>query len=382
MKKLIWFTHTGIACQNYAQLDFDLSFVLQTFLEKEVWTKRLYRTEYSWTFDKDDFQKIKTVKVHIHSSGAPLSQFHAYENILSKYVAFDQIEKTKLFSSGITEVRRIAVIEVEFESQYAMIPVLSYEQEMDIDTVMGQLEYSDHWEELRRLKTIVTEILQFFMFNMHLNFLTEDYTFSVTDKPELSGLTVVSEGSDLFYETDRIELLSHYILYEKEKDKLVKLMEATAEFWCRDIPTIHFFMEALKGNHLTYTHFSKLVFTVESFFAQRITNDYMTLVIPLLICQDQKDMNVIRQLMRKCFTIRNEIVHGGDIPGFRTVKGKEQGKEKRLDDYFFELKNLITRLLYWYINHRGFESAEYRLTHEKIFELLPNGIGNYNKKDQ
>src|SRR5690606_30612129 len=133
------------------------------------------------------------------------------------------------------------------------------------------------------------------------------------DKPNLIGFTTVTEDDNFYYETDKIDLLAHYILYEKEQDNLTDLMQVTSKFWHKEIPSIHFFLEALKGNFITATNFIKLVFTIESFFGARASNDYITLTLPLILCNNIEDMKSMREILKASFTLRNDIVHGNEI---------------------------------------------------------------------
>ncbi len=117
MKKLHWFTQTNIACKESKKLEFDLTNFISDFIERQLWNKTKYRTEYNYKFEKTDLEKIKSLKLVIHTEVAPYSNFHQYENILNEYIDITSIEKTKLFSSGISEANKLAVIIVEFDSQ-------------------------------------------------------------------------------------------------------------------------------------------------------------------------------------------------------------------------------------------------------------------------
>lgn len=97
MKKLTWFTHTNIssrtpksyssflASKEIADITFDLSEFLNIFISNEIWTKKRYRSEYSSDFTKEDVDKIKLVKIHIHCKGGPFSNSHEYEKVLKSY---------------------------------------------------------------------------------------------------------------------------------------------------------------------------------------------------------------------------------------------------------------------------------------------------------
>lgn len=381
MKKITWFTHTNIVCIESQKLEFDLTDLIDVFIKNEVWNKTRYRTEYNFKFDQTDLQKIKSIKVNIHTDIAPFSNFHTYENIINNYIDLAKIEKTKIFTSGITEAKKIAVIEVEFESENDLINNLTYEQEKDPKLIFEQLTEKNFvtWNEFRRIKSIICEFIQFFMFNLHLNYLTHQYTFSISDKSELIGFSIVSESDNYYYETDRIDLLSHYILYSKKNDILKSLMSSTSKFWCNDISSIHFFLDALKSNYITSTNFIKLVFTLESFFGQGVSNDYITLVIPLLISKKIAEMKNYREIMKTCFNLRNKIVHGNSLINFleESYKGNKSksAENVHIDKLFFELKNIITHIFFFYINRKLYLRKDgKKINHELIFSLIPNGL--------
>lgn len=380
MKKIHWFTHTNIVNRNYKDLEFDLTEFISVFIKNKLWDKPPYRTEYKQKFTKTNLEKLKSVKLIIHSEAAPFSNFHSYEAVIKKYVSITKIERAKLSASGISDANRLCVIVAEFESDHKLISNLKYKEEKDIEKVFENLTSENHeaWIELKIIKAIICEFIQFFIFNLHLNFLTHQYTHSLIDKPELIGFTVTSENKKQFYETEKIELLSHYILYEKEKDNLTELMKNTSSFWCQNIPSIHFFLDALKGNYITSTNFIKLVFTIESFFGKGISNDYMTLVIPLLISDKVGEMTNTRQIIKRSFDLRNNIVHGNSIIDFleHSRKGKNTSiKESGMDDLFFGLKNIITKIFYFYLDNKLYlKENGNKLSHELIFSLFPKGL--------
>jgi hypothetical protein len=212
---------------------------------------------------------------------------------------------------------------------------------------------------------------------LHLNFLTHRYSFSFTDKPNPSGFSLINENKHYFYETDRMEMLSHYILYESQNDSLNSLMNKTSKFWIKDINSIHFFLEALKSNYITSTNFIKLVFTLETFFGKNVSNDYVSLVVPLIISNSISDMKKHREIIKKSFSLRNEIVHGNTLFNFNS-SAKSYFNDIRNDELFFELKNLIIHVFHFYINNDLYlRKYNVNISHELMFELLPKGI-NYN----
>ena len=375
MKKLVWITHTNISSKVGQDLTFDLTEFLAVFIKNELWKKKPYRTEYKEHFTKEDLEKIFSIKLNIHTNNAPFSNLHSYENVLNRYIDVKKFELSKILSSGISEASKIAVVEVEFNSRNRVIDNLTYNEEKDIDIVFEKkLSEENHtsWLELNKIKSIVLEFIQFFIFNLHLNFLTHDYQFSFSDKPNLIGFTTVSDNESQYYETDKIDFFAHYFLYEKEQDKLVDLMRVTSKFWHKEIPSIHFFLDALKGNNVTSTNFIKLVFTIESFFSKSSSNDFMSLTIPLILSKNINESKLYRETLKTSFSKRNEIVHGNKIYDFHSRSDKES---KELVTLFFELKNIIIHLFYFYINQNLYHSKQNeKINHEMIFRFLPNGI--------
>ena len=157
-------------------------------------------------------------------------------------------------------------------------------------------------------------------------------------------------------------------------------MQSTSKFWCTDIISIHFFLDALKGNYITSTNFTKLVFTLESFFGKNISNDYISLVVPLITSKNIAEMKFSRELIRKSFDLRNEIVHGNSVINFledayKKMKRDNSVKEMGMDELFFGLKNLIVKIFYFYINNNLYSREDgKKINHELIFKLLPHGI--------
>ncbi|MGC4102330.1 hypothetical protein [Ferruginibacter sp.] len=380
MRKLHWFTTTNIACKDETEFEFDLTPFIPTFKKSRLWEKTPYRTEYREKFSQADFDKIKSVKFYVHTDRTPFTNLHGYESILKQYINLSKIEKNKIFVSGISEAQKIIVIETEFDSDKILNSNLKYKDEKDVEKVMATLsnEHYESWDELKRIKSILCEFAQFFIFNLHLNFLTHQYTHSIKDKAELIGFTVTSENKNQYFEVEKIDLLSHYILYERNNDNMNNLMGTTSQFWCNDISSIHFFLDALKGNYVTSTNFIKLVFTIESFFGDNISNDYITLTIPLLISDNISDMKSTREIIRTCFTLRNKIVHGNTAIDFmeHSRKKKSESSDKPgMDELFFELKNILIKIFYFYIRKKIYlDKKGNKINHELLFSLLPNGV--------
>lgn len=369
MRKLLWFTNTNISTKDHQDYSFELTKYLNVFVENKLWKKRKYHSEYNHEFGISDLQSIESIKIHIHNQGAPFSNLHSYESLINQYVDIDNIEQTKVSSSGISEAHKIAVIEVEYRSDNKLISSLSYEAEKDIDLVSERLSEENRviWVEQNNIKTIVIEFVQFYIFNLHLNFLTQDYGFNFTKKHNPIGFTLTSEKGENNFNIDKIELLSHYILYEKENDNLENLMNKTSKFWCNYNPSIHFFLEALKGDFVTAISYTKLVFTLESFFSKNTSNDFITLIIPLLISNNVTEMKKYREIIKISFNRRNDIVHGSKMIDLVS-------KDDMISN-FFELKNVVTRIFYFMINDQRFTEKRFaKINHELIFELLPNGI--------
>jgi len=384
MRTLTWFTHTNISTKDYQDLSFDLSEFIEVFLSNQLWDKMTYRTEYDSDFDKTDLEKIKSITINIHTNNSPYSNAHQYENVLEKYFDLKSIEQCKVASSGISEATKIAVVIVEFESSNKVIDNLSYKEEKNIETVFEKKltsENHDSWLELSKIKSIVCEFIQFFNFNMHLNFLTHSYDFSFSDRPELVGFTYVEENGDCYYETDKIDFFAHYILYEEGQDNLLGLMRETAKFWHKDIPSIHFFLDALKGNNITSITFIKLLFTVESFYGEKTSNDFISLTTPLLLSDSISKMKEYRRILTDSFSLRNNIVHGNKLYNLKKVPSKND-KSKNITKLFFEIKNLITYIFYFYINQQLYHSRQNeKINHELIFRLFPHGIEKTKKKN-
>ncbi len=378
MAKLYWFTHTNIdirKVKDKSKLITDLTPFLSVFIENRIWERKTYQSEYTKKYNIDDLKKIKSIQINIHAKNGPYSNLHSYEDVLGLYIDLNKLEGIKIASSNIGIANWIAVIEVEFDNEFNLIPNLNHREEKDVEKIMERLSQIDNiksWDEISRIKSIICEFLQFFMFNLHLTYLSKDYELFVSSKSTYSGFTVVEDSRNLFSNNDYIDFLSHYILYEENNNQLKSLMSKTILFWHKEINTIHFFLDALKGNHININSFSKLMFTIESFFGQRTSNDFMTFAIPLLIGKNIADMKSIKELLTKCFATRNDYVHGGKIS---MMLDNFDQMDKTLFDRYFELKNIIIRIFYFYINNDLFTSRLNRkINHEFLFEFFPKGL--------
>jgi hypothetical protein len=377
MKKLLWFTETNInhttkKASGYSLKDktTDLSNYIKIFTELKIWEKESYRTEYSSNINEENLKQIRSIKIHLHTEGHPFSNFHNYQKLIESYIGEEKIEKEKLLSSGISEAAKIAIIEVDYESELNSIKNLSYEEEKDIENVFDYLTQENEtiWIEQNIIKSIACEFVQFFTFNLHLNFLTGDYGFNFIQKAKPVGFVAIISGEEVYYETDTTDLLAHYILWEDNYELLDQYMAITSKFWCKYISSIHFFLDALKGNHITSSNFTKLVFTLESFFSKNTSNDYITLVCPLLISSNIHEMKNYRDVIKKSLTYRSDIVHGGKVHNIK--------KNDEMTKLFFSLKNIVCRIFAFIINNQLYlENHNQKLNHELIFSRFPKGLG-------
>jgi hypothetical protein len=388
MKKLHWFTHTNIDTRRVKsqntlrkenpKVSIDLSSFIEIFKKNEIWNRKKYRTEYTDQYNEQDVSKLKSLKVHFYSEEGPYSNGHSYESIISNYVDVTKIETSKITSSGIGDAFQIAVIESEIDTSVKVIDYLTHEEERDIEKIFEKKltsENIDSWHETNRMKAIISEFLQFLCFNLHLNYSSTNYSFSFTERPFYTGFTVFSDESAYYFETDKIDFLGHYIYYEPDRDLVLQLMNESVKFWHKEIPTIHFFLDALKGSYVTINNFSRLVFTLESFFQENTSSDYITLTVPLLLGKDIHSMKEIRESLKLCFRIRNNYVHGKEIINLRTKLSKSE--TIRVETMFYNLKNIIIELFLFYIRHNLFSKKNNeRINHELIFRLLPHGTIN------
>ena len=386
MKKLFWFTHTNIDTRQISnfhhvkkeepKVAIDLTDFIDLFQQNEIWKRKKYRTEYIRDYNIEDFSKIKSVKIHLHSENAPYSNNHLYEKVIEKYIDLKSFETSKITASGIGEATQIAVIEIEFESKHKIIDYLTHEEEKDIELIFEKKltpENIDSWYELANIKSITCEFIQFYIFNLHLNFASTKYSFSFTEKSLQTGFTTITDTKSYYYETDKIDFLSHYIFYELDKDRMLGIMNKTAKFWHKEIPTIHFFLNALKGTNITIDNFSKLVYTLESFFSKRTSNDFMSMSIPLLIGTDIHSMKKIRETLKVSFEIRNNYVHGENIVSLNSSVSNK--KSINVEEFFYDLKNLIIQLFVFYLNNDLYLSrSNEKINHELLFRFFPNGI--------
>ncbi|MDV3865394.1 hypothetical protein CMU00_08850 [Elizabethkingia anophelis] len=379
MKKLIWFTHTNIDTRQESPINIDgnkfpkhfinLTQYLDIFKKNKIWERKKYRTEYITNYSLEDLNKITSIKINLHSEAAPYSNGHSYESVIKQYIDISNIEISKITSSSIGEASQIAIIEAEFSSEFKIIDYLTHDEEKSFINIFEKRlsqENIKSWKETEKIKSIIIEFLQFYIFNLHLNFLTKEYHFSFTNKPIQTGFIVLSDSKSLYFESDKIDFLSHYILYESSKDSLIEIMNKTSKFWHKEVPTFHFFLDALKGSHMTINNFSKLVYCIESFFSPRTSNDFMTLTIPLLIGKDIHSMKEIREILRRSFDIRNNYVHGGEIIDlYSNVNSKDN---TQVYDIFYELKNIIIKILFYYINNNLYLSRiNEKINHEMLF---------------
>lgn len=344
MGKLFWFFNTGISTRQEEQLSFDLTFLLPMLIQGKIWEKSKYRTHYLDDFEEKDIQKINKLIIHIHTSEAPLSNFHDYLPILKAYCDTLRVEKHILFSSGLSQCENLAVVELDCNFENEIIENISIEDEMDPDKAFCYY-CADNYRlgkiEENKLKSFVFELLQLFVINMHFNFPTSNYRFSFSQFPIQSGLLIKTDNRIINCKASYCDVLNHYILYEKEKDRLFDIMNKTLSLWCKDNISFYYFIDTLKGNHVDAVAFTKLVFTIESFFEKNTSSSFMRHAITLMLADNEDARATINKKLRDSFEFRNEIAHGGSLP---TIANNSSYKGWNTSELFIDLKIIIIKL--------------------------------------
>lgn len=363
IRNLFWFTHTNIDTARYNKLNktervtIDLTKYIEKFIAKKLWDRAPYCIGYPKPFTKSDLNKIKNIKIDFHEDGSPFSNAHNYENIISLYHDVASIETDKLSSSDIQEASLIAVIIVQYESDHDVLTGITRDEEKNIDIVFEKYLSSENIaanQELQSIKRIVEEFLQFLMFSLHMTFLSKDYELYNSKNIYKSGFVIVTNNGKSFFQSSKIDLLGHYIYYE-DADVFNKVIDIVSDVWCTEIPSINFFLNAVIGSHMNIDNFSKLLFTIESFFNNNTSTDFMKLSISMLIGIDFKDVDHIKNCLTESFKIRNEYVHGGKIPNLHDNFSK---KDKIIWKLFFELKNITIRIFIYFLQNRLYENTK------------------------
>lgn len=358
VRQFLWFTHTGIDTrfvnrQKAKKINtVDLTKYIDVFLKNELCFRPAYRPGFPKVFSEKDLKKIISIKVDFHGEEAPYSNAHGYERVISQYHPVEKIQTWKLSSSDIQEAFQIAVISVSFTSDYEIINELTRDEEKDIEIIFDKYLTDDNIKadrEIEKIKSIVVEFLQFLTFSLHLTFPSINYSFSNTENIYQSGFIIVKNKEKSYFKTSKTDLLGHYIYYE-ESNILSSVLDSTSEIWCQEIPSVYFFLSSLKGSHMNIDNFSKMVFTLESFFNKNASTDFIKLSIAILIGNDHLDVLNIKKCLTDSFKIRNEYVHGGSIPSLYDEVSRKDNKN--IWNVFYELKNIVIRLFSYFIRNQ------------------------------
>lgn len=361
LRKFIWFTHTGVDTRRIKSYNsenkatVDLTKYIEVFIKNELWLRPAYRPGYPKIFLEEDLRKVKSIKVDFHSENAPYSNAHGYERIISKYHDVEKIETWKLSSSCIQDAFQLAVISVDFISNFNIINELTRDEEKDIDVVFEKMltdENINADRELETIKSIVVEFLQFLSFSLHLTFPSIDYSFSNKENVYQSGFIIVKNESKAYYKDSKTDLLGHYICYE-ENNILNSVLDKVSQIWHKEIPSVYFFLSSLKGSHMNIDNFSKMVFTLESFFNKNVSTDFMKLSIAILMGKDYLEVLKLKICLSESFKIRNEYIHGGSIPNlYDEVRNKEH---RNIWEVFYDLKNIVIHLFTFFIDNQLYD---------------------------
>lgn len=383
VKQFLWFTHTGIDTR-FVNIEnpqkrntIDLSKYIDVFVKNDLCLRAAYGPGFPKIFSNKDLKKMRSIKVDFHGQEAPYSNGHGYERVISQYHDVEKIQTWKLSSSNIQEAFQIAVVSVSFASDYNIINELTRDEEKDIDIVLDKHLTNDNIKadrEIENIKSIVVEFLQFLTFSLHLTFPSINYSFSNTENIYQSGFIIVKNEEKAYFKTSKTDLLGHYIFYE-EPNNVRSVLDSVSEIWSQEEPSIYFFLSSLKGSHMNIDNFSKLVFTLESFFNKSASTDFIKLSISILIGVDHIDVLNIKRCLTDSFKVRNEFVHGGSIPD---LYDKVSSKENRtIWDVFYELKNIVIRLFSYFIRNQLYNKrVKQYINDDLVIAAYFNKVGN------
>ena len=113
-----------------------------------------------------------------------------------------------------------------------------------------------------------------------------------------------------------------------------------------------------------------MIFTIESFFSKNTSNDFISLTLPLILSNDIGERKKIREVLKRSFALRNEIVHGNKI--FDIMCNEKDGLK-----LFFDIKIIAIKIFRFYVEKKLYNRKDnIKINHEFMFNQVSVSLLN------
>ena len=307
--KFIWILPSGFMAEEIGPYEFDLFKSLRILIKNEFWNRKV-NYEKRYFFSKESFKNIVSAKIKIF----PRTKSYFFikdehKRIFEKNIQVINEDVQYIYDRGNLRVcKSLSFIEIEFESKTQISKNILRINENDPENFYTDMDFEKLYEGLI---SISNELISLFLTGIHIIFPTRD-TFFESHKPQTGGIVLVKDETISFYRDEHSNVLTHPILLEVEKIKLVdEVINVISSIWHKDLWTVHRFLKALRSDYIDIDNLLDLVFALESFFVKNTSTEFMRIAANVIGSNSIAESNKADLLLRTVFSLRNEVVHGG-----------------------------------------------------------------------
>ncbi len=159
------------------------------------------------------------------------------------------------------------------------------------------------------------------------------------------GLAFIHSASKIH--TEEIRDYTHTypaILEPESRNSFEHVFQLLAERWYFSLWPIHRFLKAIPGEFAEVEGILDLLFALEGLFEKNASSDLIRLTSAILCSRHLSNARQVDDLLKRAFSIRNEIVHGGKSYTGLEKQNTSKG-EKIVWEIFWDLKTVVAGMI-------------------------------------
>lgn len=309
-------------------LDRDCTQIVQSMLKNEVWTRGF---DYGFSGALKGVKPEDILKVQATITG--LKEQHCGQTLtdaIPRFVpGFKKSQARKLLRTGwrqnffVTTIEFARSFDESDRSHLSMEYLSSFHQAMAINKEVSAL-----------FKAAIQLVYHCTLLPMHSS-----------DERRGFGLVFIKCGGGLHIE-ESPSLTHTYpaIMKPDSKTEFDRVFQLLADRWSFPLWSIHRFLKAIPDSFADVEGVLDLLFAFEGLFDKNASSDFIRLTADILCSQRISNARKVDEILKKAFSIRNEIVHGGkSYTGLE--KQKLSGGEKIVWEVFWDLKTVVAGMI-------------------------------------
>ncbi|MBC9909820.1 hypothetical protein [Chitinophaga varians] len=343
LNKFYWALPAHLMSRDQQHVEYDLTECLNTFKANEFWKRKIaYDSQVGLT--PENLAKFSSIKIKLIPHNGVHFRVHNHSHtILTDLLGNIDSDLQYIVERGnLRTAKSLVIVTIEYESDIPLMTNCKKENEFDPERIFSLDE--DFQMIYLECQTLANEMASFFLTALHLVHPTRNSGVE-TGFQQSSGLIVFENDNGRYYSDAHSDIITHPVLIESSNTiTLAGTLDILANVWHKELWTIHSYLKALRSDRIEIDNFLDLMFTLESFFPDQASAEFIRTTASILCGDTLKDAQEIDLKLKVAFKIRNEVAHGGIH--FRIMDYFAFGSKKYLILLlFWDLKTIVTNLM-------------------------------------